>query len=100
MKVKELCEDGRKQEVLRIEANGLAAKYPDVAKIARALSEKPANDILMSPWLIIIAERGRPSQREEICLGYVMENMWLKATEMILLSVFALVSAIYITKKS
>ena len=82
MKVKELCEDGRKQEVLRIEANGLAAKYPDVAKIARALSEKPANDILMSPWLIIIAERGGPPQREEICLGYVMENMWLKATEM------------------
>ena len=81
-KIKALCEDGRKQEVLRIEANGLAAKYPEVAKMIKNISEKPANDILMSPWLIIIAERGGLPQREEICLGYVMENMWLKATEM------------------
>ena len=81
-KIKLLCEDGRKQEVLRIESNGLASKYPEVAKMIKSISEKPANDILISPWLIIIAERGGLPQREEICLGYVMENMWLKATEM------------------
>lgn len=82
LQIKALCEDGRKQEVLRIEGNGLAAKYPEVAKIARAISEKPANDIFISPWLIIVAERGGLPQREETCLGYIMENMWLKATEM------------------
>lgn len=81
-KIKELCEDGRKQEVIRIESNGLAKKYPDVAKMIKSMSQRPANDILISPWLIIIAERGGLPQREEVCLGYVMENMWLKATEM------------------
>ena len=81
-KIKALCEDGRKKEVVRIQENGLAAKYPEVAKIAKAMSEKPANDIFISPWLIIVAERGGLPQREEVCLGYVMENMWLKATEM------------------
>lgn len=81
-KIKQLCEDGRRQEVLRIESNGLARQYPDAAKMIKNMSERPANDILISPWLIVIAERGGLPQREEVCLGYVMENMWLKATEM------------------
>ena len=81
-KIKVLCEEARRQEVVRIKNNGLADRYPEVAKIAKAMSERPANDIFISPWLIIIAERGGLPQREETCLGYIMENMWLKATEM------------------
>lgn len=81
-KLKALCEEARHEEVIRIEALGLGQKYPEAAKIAKAISEKPANDIFISPWLIVIAERGGLPQREEVCLGYIMENMWLKATEM------------------
>lgn len=36
----------------------------------------------MAPLLIVAAERaGRPA-REHAALGYVMENMWLRATEL------------------
>lgn len=81
-KIKRLCEAGRQAEVLRIQAEHLDEKYPETAKTIQAISQKPADDLFMSPWLIIIAERGALPQREEICLGYVLENMWLKATEM------------------
>ena len=62
-KIKVLCEEARRQEVVRIKNNGLADRYPEVAKIAKAMSERPANDIFISPWLIIIAERGGLPQR-------------------------------------
>lgn len=81
-KIKALCEEGRKQQVIRIEADGLAKQYPEEAKMLKNISQRPANDIFISPWLIIVAERGGLPQREHVCLGYVLENMWLKATEM------------------
>ncbi len=80
--LKELVQEGRKDEVLRIKKEGLDLKYPDVAKLINGMSMQPANDVFISPWLIVVAERGGLPQRESVCLGYVMENMWLKATEL------------------
>ena len=34
-KIKALCEEGRKQQVIRIEADGLAKKYPEGAKCSK-----------------------------------------------------------------
>ncbi len=80
--VKELVEAGRRQEAARVKAEGLDLKYPKVAELINGLSTKPANDVLIAPYLIIVAERGGLPQREQVCLGYVLENMWLKATEL------------------
>lgn len=81
-KVKELVEAGRKAEAERVRAEGLDQKYPKVAELLAAMSGRPANDVLIAPYLIIVAERGGLPQREQVCLGYVLENMWLKATEL------------------
>ena len=80
--LKELVQEGRKAEVLRLKKEGLDQKYPDVAKMIEGMSMQPANDMFVSPYLIVIAERGGLPQREAVCLGYVLENMWLKATEL------------------
>lgn len=80
--IKELVQDGRKAEVVRIKEEGLDLKYPDVAKMVAGMSQQPANDVFVCPWLVIVAERGGLPQREAVCLGYVLENMWLKATEL------------------
>jgi len=80
-KVKRLVEEGRRAEAVRIHETHLDERYPEVAAMMKHISTKPADDIFLSPWLIIIAERAGLPQREEICLGYVLENMWLKATE-------------------
>lgn len=77
-----LVEQGRKDEAARVQAQGLDQKYPKVAELIRGLSTRPANDLLIAPLLIVAAERGGLPQREQVCLGYVLENMWLKATEL------------------
>ena len=77
-----LCSEERARESQRIRAEGLDQKYPSAASFADHFAGGGAADLLVSPWLIVIAERGGYPAREESCLGYVMENMWLKATEM------------------
>lgn len=81
-KLKALVEQGRKDEAARVKAEGLDEKYPDVAKLISGLGTRPADDLLIGPYLIVVAERGGLPQREQVCLGYVLENMWLKATEL------------------
>lgn len=77
-----LCSEERARESQRIRAEGLDQKYPSAAFFADHFAGGGAADLLVSPWLIVIAERGGYPAREESCLGYVMENMWLKATEL------------------
>lgn len=81
-RLKGLVEQGRREEAARVRAEGLNQKYPQVADLIQGLSTKPANDLLIAPYLIVVAERGGLPQREQVCLGYVLENMWLKATEL------------------
>lgn len=81
-RLKGLVEQGRRDEAARVHAEGLDQKYPKVAELIQGLSTRPANDLLIAPCLIVVAERGGLPQREQVCLGYVLENMWLKATEL------------------
>lgn len=78
----ELVERGRLEIVEAAHEEGLEQRYPGMMKVLDMLYRKPADDMAASPWLIVIAEQAGIPQREQVCLGHVMENMWLKATEL------------------
>lgn len=80
--LEQLCSRQRILESKRIYEEGLDQKYQPAAFMAEHFKDGGAGDVFSSPWLIVIAERGAYPAREEVCLGYVMENMWLKATEL------------------
>jgi len=77
-----LVEKGRLEIVEAAHAEAMELRYPGMMMVLDMLYRKPADDMAASPWLIVIAEQGGIPQREQVCLGHVMENMWLKATEL------------------
>ena len=77
-----LVEESRKEIVAEAHAKELEKRWPEMVKVLDMLYTKSADDIAAAPWLIIIAEQAGIPQREQVCLGHVMENMWLKATEL------------------
>ena len=81
-KLQALVQQGRKEEAERMAREGLDKRFPESAATLRALGGQPATDRLAAPYLIVVAERGGVPQREKVVLGYVLENMWLKATEL------------------
>ncbi len=81
-KLQALVQQGRRAEAERMAREGLDKRFPESAAMLRALGERPAEDLLLAPYLIVAAERGGVPQREKVVLGYVLENMWLKATEL------------------
>ena len=60
----------------------MMAKYPIFCKVAKGNVGKRPMDLFMAPVLVIAAERAGMPAREEVALGYVMSNMWMKATDM------------------
>ncbi len=81
-KLQALVQQGRREEAARMAREGLDKRFPESAAMLRALGERPAEDLLLAPYLVVVAERGGVPQREKVVLGYVLENMWLKATEL------------------
>ena len=81
-KLQALVQQGRREEAERMAREGLDKRFPESAATLRALGAQPATDLLAAPYLIVVAERGGVPQREKVVLGYVLENMWLKATEL------------------
>ncbi|MBR4157378.1 MAG: nitroreductase family protein [Oscillospiraceae bacterium] len=81
-KLQVLVQQGRKAEAERMVREGLDKRFPESAATLSALGERPATDLLLAPYLIVVAERGGVPQREKVVLGYVLENMWLKAAEL------------------
>ena len=79
--IMKLVEESRIEIVDHAHAEGMAERWPEMVKVLDLLYRKSADDIAAAPWLIIIAEQAGVPQREQVCLGHVMENMWLKATE-------------------
>lgn len=78
----ELVTDARIADLKEVEEKHLEAKYPAYANVVKNMSQKKPMDLFMAPLLIIVAERaGRPA-REHVALGYVLSNMWLKATDL------------------
>ncbi len=80
--IMKLVEESRLEIVDHAHAEGMAERWPEMVKVLDMLYRKSADDIAAAPWLIIIAEQAGVPQREQVCLGHVMENMWLKATEL------------------
>lgn len=80
--LEELCSEERKKESQRIREEGLDTKYPVAAFFAEHFANGGAADLFAGPWIVVIAERGGYPAREDVCLGYVMENMWLKSMEL------------------
>ena len=81
-KLQTLVQLGRKAEAERMAREGLDKRFPESMAMLRALGERPAEDLLVAPYLIVVAERGGVPQREKVVLGYVLENMWLKAAQL------------------
>ena len=77
-----LVEESRLEIVDEAHAAQMAERWPEMVKVLDMLYRKSADDMAAAPWLIIIAEQAGVPQREQVCLGHVMENMWLKATEL------------------
>ena len=77
-----LVEKGRLEIMDAAEKDNMRRRYPGMMKVLDMLYKKSADDMAASPWLIVIAEQAGIPQREQVCLGHVMENMWLKATEL------------------
>ncbi len=77
-----LVEKGRLEIMDAAEKDNMRLRYPGMMKVLDMLYKKSADDMAASPWLIVIAEQAGIPQREQDCLGHVMENMWLKATEL------------------
>lgn len=81
-KLMELVLEARKEDLREVEEKHLEVEYPVYAGAVRNGAGKKPMDLFMAPLLIVAAERaGRPA-REHVALGYVMENMWLRATEL------------------
>lgn len=81
-KLMDLVMEARKEDLREVEEKHLEEKYPAYAGAVRNGAGKKPMDLFMAPLLIVAAERGGRPAREHATLGYVMENMWLKATEM------------------
>lgn len=81
-KLMELVMEARKEDLREVEEQHLEEQYPAYAGAVRNGAGKKPMDLFMAPLLIVAAERGGRPAREHAALGYVMENMWLKATEM------------------
>lgn len=81
-KILELVLSARQIDLLDCEAKQLQVQYPAYANIVKNMSQKKPVDIVASPILVIVAEHAGMPAREVSALGYVMENMWLKATDM------------------
>jgi len=80
--IMKLVEESRVEIVDEAHAAGMDERWPEMVKVLDMLYRKSADDMAAAPWLIIIAEQAGVPQREQVCLGHVMENMWLKATEL------------------
>lgn len=81
-KLMDLVLEARKEDPREVEEKHLEEKYPVYAGAVKNGAGKKPMDLFMAPLLIVAAERaGRPA-REHAALGYVMENMWLRATEL------------------
>lgn len=81
-KLMDLVLEARKEDLREVEEKHLEENYPVYAGAVRNGAGKKPTDLFMAPLLIVAAERaGRPA-REHAALGYVMENMWLRATEL------------------
>ncbi len=81
-KLSELVIAARRADYEESVAKNYAEKYPIYANVVKGNLGKAPTDLYMSPLLVIVAERAGMPAREHVALGYVMENMWLKATDL------------------
>ena len=80
--IKLMVQDAREKDLNEALKKQYEKSYSAYVNMLKNTKELHGADIFSTPWLVIIAERGGIPVREEICLGYVLENMWLKATSM------------------
>ncbi len=81
-KLMELVTAARVADLKEVEELHLEEKYPVYANVVRNTSSQKPMDLFMSPILVIVAERAGMPAREHVALGYVLSNMWLKATDL------------------
>lgn len=77
--LKELVIRQRAIDLERAEAEDWATHWPLLAQAAKG-RQGQADDLFVSPTLVVVAERAGLPVREETCMGCILENMWLKAT--------------------
>lgn len=87
-------EEVKKEQIEEVLEAGRLAPYAGLAQAGRedfrqffvikrgSETDEKLMDLFMAPLLIVAVEHGGRPAREHAALGYVMENMWLKATEM------------------
>lgn len=81
-KLMELVTKARLADLKDVEEKHLELAYPAYANAVKNMSQKKPMDLFLSPLLIIVAERAGMPAREHVALGYVLSNMWLKATDL------------------
>lgn len=81
--VTELCNDFNRCFAQRVQEENLVEKYPAYCSIFTGPHGAPRMKTNFGcQWLVIAAERKGMPKREQYVLGYVMAQMWLKATEL------------------